>query len=782
MVVAHVPSSMAGARAVHRRRVCCCAPSSASKRTTSSGESGDESSSTDAPAFPRLPPQKKTRGGIVSAVNRENIRGLCGSSRFAQRVRSDRRRAAADPQEKHVLVIGEPGTPKLDVAKMVCLESPRRKGDVRIVRCGKMKSRRRDAATQLADALDVICPGGIALLSDVHELPDSALHVLRDRLDDSPPRHPPGEGVRLVLTTSRAMDTNLNLSSLSTAVTTIKVPPLRVRAKDLAAETRFFLRQAAVASDVSNAQTLKGVTPAALRLLEAYTWPGNDAELQNVLQRALVHEIGIAERDGVSLPTMLSEDVLWPGSEGPQSRDKRLRTDLLRLWPLLRQAMRSELWMDGFMQYVVRPAFAVVVIGLFVAPQARADNAFLNVFWAWWWPGILLLYPFVGRLWCSFCPFMAYGELAQRFRLKMLPQVPLMNWPRDALDKGGGWFLFALFAVILEWEELWALEDHAALSSWLLLLITAGAVIGSLLYKKRVWCRYLCPIGGMNGLYAKLALTELRAEQGVCSAECSTYGCYKGGPAVEPEGMESEGCPLGVHPAQLQDNRNCVLCAECVKACPHKSVKVNFRFTADDILQPMHNATAYEVSLLFLLFGAVFCHHIPEASTLLQMPEAITTAVTKSAQSVGNIFTSRPFAWHTGLATASLAYPGVLALAAHRAAGSRGNFVREAYSYLPLCWLASIAHYLDLGMGEAGSILPAAARMVGLVDLAPRLPVLVASPEVIDFSQGLCVVVGCLSSLVLLRVLARRPWLEIGWQCGGMIVLSAQLWWLLLVA
>ena len=103
-------------------------------------------------------------------------------------------------------------------------------------------------------------------------------------------------------------------------------------------------------------------------------------------------------------------------------------------------------------------------------------------------------------------------------------------------------------------------------------------------------------------------------------------------------------------------------------------------------------------------------------------------------------------------------------------------------SYLPLCWLASIAHYLDLGMGEAGSILPAAARMVGLVDLAPRLPVLVASPEVIDFSQGLCVVVGCLSSLVLLRVLARRPWLEIGWQCGGMIVLSAQLWWLLLVA
>lgn len=32
--------------------------------------------------------------------------------------------------------------------------------------------------------------------------------------------------------------------------------------------------------------------------------------------------------------------------------------------------------------------------------------------------------------------------------------------------------------------------------------------------------RYLCPIGGMNGLFAKLSMTELRARQGVCSSAC----------------------------------------------------------------------------------------------------------------------------------------------------------------------------------------------------------------------------------------------------------------------
>jgi polyferredoxin len=57
---------------------------------------------------------------------------------------------------------------------------------------------------------------------------------------------------------------------------------------------------------------------------------------------------------------------------------------------------------------------------------------------------------------------------------------------------------------------------------------------------------------------------------------CSTYHCYKGGPAEPPQGLETNGCPLYSHPAQLTDNRNCVLCMECDKvgrnprACPWK--------------------------------------------------------------------------------------------------------------------------------------------------------------------------------------------------------------------
>jgi hypothetical protein len=59
-----------------------------------------------------------------------------------------------------------------------------------------------------------------------------------------------------------------------------------------------------------------------------------------------------------------------------------------------------------------------------------------------------------------------------------------------AVEAWGGWFLFGLFAAILVWEEVWDLPQTAALSSWLLLLITAGAVVCSAFFERRLWCRW----------------------------------------------------------------------------------------------------------------------------------------------------------------------------------------------------------------------------------------------------------------------------------------------------
>lgn len=70
----------------------------------------------------------------------------------------------------------------------------------------------------------------------------------------------------------------------------------------------------------------------------------------------------------------------------------------------------------------------------------------------------------------------------------------------------------ACTAAILVWEDVWHLNSSAALTGWLLSLITAGAVACGVLFPKRFWCRYLCPIGGMNGEGPSMA-NAVTAEQ-----------------------------------------------------------------------------------------------------------------------------------------------------------------------------------------------------------------------------------------------------------------------------
>jgi hypothetical protein len=42
---------------------------------------------------------------------------------------------------------------------------------------------------------------------------------------------------------------------------------------------------------------------------------------------------------------------------------------------------------------------------------------------------------------------MVYGEVMQRWR--MASGVVLRKWPKEELERWGGWFLFGLFAAIL---------------------------------------------------------------------------------------------------------------------------------------------------------------------------------------------------------------------------------------------------------------------------------------------------------------------------------------------
>jgi len=478
-----------------------------------------------------------------------------------------------------------------------------------------------------------------------------------------------------------------------------------------------------------------------LRRLISYDYPGNLTELAEILHRAVI----------MTPPgqTVIPEQALW----SVESAKNAFRVDLLTQIPWLRQVLLSRWYPEG-LWIVMMAVFVPVTLAGFLGPQTRESSITLNFFWAWWWPGYLLLFVFIGRLWCAICPFMITAEWLRRFSLWLFPRQQL-PWPTRWLNRWGAWILFGGFVVIYLWEKLWDLPHHAYLSAWLLLAITAGAVICSLIYERRLWCRYLCPIGGMNGMFAKLAMVELRSTQQVCGSQCSTFGCYKGSSttpvnfadALPNEGQATGGCPLYSHPAQLQDNRDCVLCMTCLKACPHRSVQLNLRFPTSDLLDN-HQGFWAEAALLWLLLGGVLMHHSQKILAGLGYP-----AIPMDADH---------FLSSAAIALALLSLPAMATYLTHAIARrldpKQPTYLTVIYAYLPFTLALNLAHYVPAAMTEAGQILPVLARTLGFSGTG--LPTLTWSADVAAFMQGVTLLSALVFSIYPLLRITQRPLLS----------------------
>jgi transcriptional regulator with AAA-type ATPase domain/NAD-dependent dihydropyrimidine dehydrogenase PreA subunit len=684
-------------------------------------------------------------------------RGVVGRSRYGDRLRAEIRAAAS--HRRSLLIFGEPGLEKDNLAALVHFGSEQRRQPIIKVDCGQLQASGADLFGRVGGRLGLLAAlgSGTLVLNNPKELDADLVEPMAQLLETGQYRPLGRNGETGPLETAEARIILLSeqgvprLDGLVGA--TIKVPPLRVRKADLEDWVSYYLSLICRRRGLSRLT----VTPEALRRLQSYDFPNNLRELENLVERAATQ---------LSSGGLITEEIIWPA----QSKKKQLRLNLLNRYPTLRRFLRSPWWPDRINYGLTLGLFAGVVAILWFGPQRRSENVALTVFWAWWWPLILLGFPFVGRLWCSVCPFMIYGEVTQAISQRLFPGQ-LRRWPRQAAERWGAWFMFALFTLILVWEEVWHLEDAAYLSACLLLLITAGAMIFSALFERRFWCRYLCPIGGMNGMFAKLSMTELRAQQGTCSAECTTYQCYKGGP-VKGEGQETNGCPLYSHPAQLEDNRDCVLCMTCLKACPHRSVELNLRPPGIE-LWTTHQPRAAEVALMFLLLGAVYLHHLPDLQRALQahfgLQLPLDTWVGHSLVSFGVL--ALP-------ALAPLSLEGLQGIWRRTQGLSPRPIVRLAYGYLPLVWAANLAHYLRLGLGEGGRVLPISLATFGAS--GANLPVWVAHPAVVAFLQGTTLLLGVVLSVWLTNKIQRQSspqrWLQHG--CTGVLGLS--LWWVIL--
>ena len=199
----------------------------------------------------------------------------------------------------------------------------------------------------------------------------------------------------------------------------IKVPSFESRTSDIQSIARAKITQLEQNfSDLSNVQLSKEGT----QLLLDHKWEvDGESELESELYMAL--QLLASEKKW----NPFIRDRLEPRHLLVNAYDEKIRKRLLYDIPFLRQIIMSQ-WVFGkTLTYIVVPAFILVNLILILGPQSREENAALTIFWAGWWPGIMLVFPFLGRIWCTICPFMAVGNLAQDAVVTL--GVELKKWP-----------------------------------------------------------------------------------------------------------------------------------------------------------------------------------------------------------------------------------------------------------------------------------------------------------------------------------------------------------------
>ena len=196
-------------------------------------------------------------------------------------------------------------------------------------------------------------------------------------------------------------------------------------------------------------------------------------------------------------------------------------------------------------------AFFAIVVGAGLFGEQNTSNPAVLLTWILWWPAVIFTFFLVGRIWCAICPFGYAGDLVQR--------ITTFGWKAPRLLKNMWWRL-SLFLLLTWFTTLFALDRSPRGTAWLALTLTIGAVGLAVVYEKRMFCRYVCPLGGIFGLYSMTAPVALSAkDQSVCRSGCRTKDC-------------AARCMWFQFPAYRDRGAECNLCLDCVRACPHDNL------------------------------------------------------------------------------------------------------------------------------------------------------------------------------------------------------------------
>ncbi len=239
-----------------------------------------------------------------------------------------------------------------------------------------------------------------------------------------------------------------------------------------------------------------------------------------------------------------------------------------------------------------------IMAGWAGTPVGNTNFSIVFVWIAWWAALILVAVPVLGRGWCSVCPIPLPGEWLQRGAIVAPPESKPkwlnLRWPkalRNIWLQNAAFLLLALFSSVL--------LTTPGVTAIVLLTMLLAAIGLSLVFERRAFCRYLCPVGGFIGLYSQAAPVELRIKDKQLCAGCEEKPCYRGS-------QNGYGCPWDIFPGGLTKNTYCGLCLECVRTCPYNNIALNLRPCGADLAKP--SGRLDEAFKAFVMLGAAMIY------------------------------------------------------------------------------------------------------------------------------------------------------------------------------
>jgi ferredoxin len=345
----------------------------------------------------------------------------------------------------------------------------------------------------------------------------------------------------------------------------------------------------------------------------------------------------------------------------------------------------------------------VLFLGFFDI-QEGGRNFATKITWTIWWAAIIFAFVFAGRLWCAMCPYGALTLWASRL-FRPLRRAPV--WMRNV------WLATFAF-LLLTWADVYfGIVGSPSRTAWLVLIVSLSAITVGALFQRATFCRHLCPIGGLIGLYSMSAPLALRSHDPEICASCRTKSCYRGN-------ERSHGCIMFEFPGVMDRNTYCNLCGECVKACEHDNIVLR--------TQPfLHDAWAGKqrrldeaflaialVALVFLVTGhMVSPWHDWMAAVERWLPFGALGIVDEDLRSkltftavyfAGTLLVAPLLLLAASWATVRLSPKGSVTL--------RKAFVLSAYMFIPIGLALHLAHNLLHLLKEAPGVIPVVQRAV----------------------------------------------------------------------